>query len=484
MLLEAESASRTRSDDAGIDATLAALRREFSRELEGSSRPGRLEALSTRSTSIGGEPLNDGYHFASTIVNDDGRPFARGENSYTNVAASSTFSHFAAYARIELQSTSSPTPQPSAAAQLQISAADFTPAAIQGPVTGFTRGRLPEAYLSFAIAGNTIAFGRQTLLWGPGRNGGSLFTNNADPVLMLRYDREKPFVLPGVLRFLGPIRAQAFIGRLNGTQFVHTNHQTFGSPGVSVPDQPFIHGEKVAFQPTPNWEFSVARTTLFAGQGAPFTTRTLLRSLFSTGTGEENADPGDRRVSFDTRYRVPGLQNVLTVYLDSFAEDEPFPLNYPKQSVWLPGLELHPFPHNSHWTLRIEGLLSPHRSNAFSGFFYFNVHYLSGYTNSRQLLGSWIGREAHGTQTWLTWHPSPRTFVEMSVRSQNVASDFLRGGTLRDLQWNFEKAVRPDLTLRLQEQVERWNFPLLSSTTHFNSSFTVQLTYRTSGGSR
>jgi hypothetical protein len=46
----------------------------------------RLESVEERSTSIAGTPLTDGYHFAETIVDDYGRPFARGENDYTGVS--------------------------------------------------------------------------------------------------------------------------------------------------------------------------------------------------------------------------------------------------------------------------------------------------------------------------------------------------------------------------------------------------------------
>ena len=50
---------------------------------------------------------------------------------------------------------------------------------------------------------------------------------------MLRYDRVRPFVLPGVLKLLGPIGAQVLIGRLSGTQFVRPS-TLFGTAGVAL----------------------------------------------------------------------------------------------------------------------------------------------------------------------------------------------------------------------------------------------------------
>jgi hypothetical protein len=62
----------------------------------------RLESVEERSTSIAGRSLTDGYHFAETIVDDYGRPFAGGENNYSGISFRAT-GPFAAYARAELQ---------------------------------------------------------------------------------------------------------------------------------------------------------------------------------------------------------------------------------------------------------------------------------------------------------------------------------------------------------------------------------------------
>ncbi len=386
------AAKPTASD---VPALLASLKEEFAVEL--ARRAGarnaefRMESLDQRVTTIAGRPLTDGFHFGETLVNDDGRPFAEGVNIYSGVSFRATAGPFAAYIRTELQRVPS-APVPDATAQQQIAAADFTPAAAAGPVSGFLRGRLLEANVSFTVSNNQFTIGRQSLWWGPARSGTTLFSNNAEPIDMLRYDRVRPFALPGVLKLLGPIRAQVLIGRLSGTQLVRPS-TLFGTPGVALADQPFIHGEKVSFKPTPNFEFSVSRTVIFGGTGSPVNSSTFLRSVFSA-SGENGAnDPGDRREAFDTQYRIPGLRNCLTGYFDGFSEDQPFPLVYPTESAWLSRFLPPLCAATTTHTFRAEGLLSPHRDLTFPGFFYFNVHYLSGYTNNRQLIGSWIGRE-------------------------------------------------------------------------------------------
>ncbi len=407
---------------------LQSLKEEFASELARRSgdhnKELRLESLDQRETAIAGRPLTDGFHFAETLVDDDGRPFGEGINIYSGASFRATAGPFAAYIKTEIQRV------PSAP-------------------TGFFRGRILEANVSVAFSNNQFTLGRQSLWWGPARSGATLFSNNAEPIDMLRYDRVRPFVLPGFLRLLGPIRAQVLVGRLSGAQFVHPVSTFFGSPGVALRDQPFLHGEKFSFKPTPNFEFSVSRTVIFGGAGSPVNTATFLRSVFSAGTANGKNDPGDRRAAFDAQYRIPGLRRCLTGYFDGFADDEPFPLNYPTESVWLSGFFLRCVPRLPRLTFRAEGLLSPHRDLAFPGFFYFNVHYLSGYTNNRQLIGSWIGREADGQQAWATWHFSPRSSLELSGRSMTVNREFLRGGSLRDLRVAADIAVRPEWQVRV-----------------------------------
>ncbi len=282
---------------------------------------------------------------------------------------------------------------------------------------------------------------------------------------MLRYDRVSPIELPGIGRWLGPIRVQFFLGRLSGQQFVHVGGQTLGQPGVALGDQPFIHGQKFSFKPRPELEFSVSRTTIFAGAGAAFTTKSFLRSLFSTSNSAPGAnDPGDRRSDFDVQYTVPKLHDLLKVYVDTFTDDELFPLAYPTHSAWSPGFYVARLPHLPHMDFRAEGYLTPQRT--FPGFYYFNVHYLSGYTNDRQLLGSWIGRESNGYQLWSTWWFSPRSSVQVRARDQTASSVFLRGGALRDLNISTDLALSPHWQLSAAVQQERWRFPLLSAATH------------------
>jgi len=487
LLQEAERRVALDQKPAADAATLVrSLREEFGIERERlrndrrRNSDVRLEAVDGRTTTIAGRPLTDGYHFAETIVGDEGRPFAQGENTYAGVALHAATGPFAACVHAEIQRVPFAA-VPAAAVQQALAAADFTSSGALGPATGFLRGRLLDAYVSYTLWNNQFSFGKQTLWWGPSRSGATLFSNNAEPVTMFRYDRVNPLRLPGPLKFLGPMRLQFLLGRLSGAQFVQAENTILGRSGVALRDQPFLHGEKLSFKPTENFEFSVSRTVVFSGEGAPFNTRTFLRSIFSMSVGNEQNDPGDRRVAVDATYRIPGLRKCLTGYVDGFSDDQPFPPIYPTQSAWISGFFLRCVPGLPYVTVRAEGLLSPHRDLAFPGFFYFNVHYLSGYTNDRQVLGSWIGREGDGEQLWTTWNLSPRSSVEVSYRGMTVNREFLRGGALRDLSVAANLRIRPEWNLRLEDQAEWWRFPLLSATQKRNDGFTLQISYEPIG---
>jgi hypothetical protein len=375
-------------------------------------------------------------------------------------------------------------PVPDAGAELRIAAADLTTMAAAGPVSGFLRGRILEANASFAFFNNQFTVGRQSLWWGPAESGATLFSNNAEPINMVRYDRVRPFELPGFMRVLGPIRVQIMLGRLSGAQFSQPLNILYGTPGEALKDQPFIHGEKVSFKLTPNFEFSISHTHIFGGPGSPLNFHTVFRDVFSADTQNGSVNPGDSRQAVDASYRIPGLRQCLTGYVDGFADDQPFPPIYPTQSAWLSGFLLSCVPHLPHLSIRGEGLLSPYRHLYAPGFFYYNSEYKSGYTNNRQLIGSWIGREAQGEQTWVTWHISPRSTLELSGRSQNVAREFLEGGNLRDLRAAANISLRPEWQLRVEDQTEWWKFPLLSTTGQRNAEITIQLSYNPLGRAR
>lgn len=435
-----------------------------------------IESLYGRVTGISGRPLQDSYHFGQTIINDYGRPYGEGANLVGGFAARGEVGPLSVYVRAEYQHAPD-FPGVSLPVQQAIANIDGTPlpGSFARPVVD--RVRLVEGYVALNVSGTEISFGKQSLWWGPSRSGPFLASTNAEPIPMLRIDRVHPVKLPSFLGLLGPVRTEFFIGQLDGQAFVrlpNSNSTVAISPSST---QPFLHGQKLSFKPTPNLEFSVSRTVIFGGYSRPLNLRAFYDSVFSF-SNKLRYDPGDRRSAVDFTYRIPGLRNWLVLYDDSFTEDEYSPIGYPRRSSHQIGLYMPRFPGLPKLQLRGEGMFTdmPGEVAAYTDA-YWNSQYRSGYTNEGQIIGNWVGREGRGMQFWGTYSFSPRNMIEVSYRKQAVNPEYLKGGLLHDVAANATWLIRNDLGIKTSIAYDRWNFPLLSSQKKSNIVTTFQLTY-------
>jgi membrane-associated phospholipid phosphatase len=484
LLEEAEEQLRYRTDSGGNAAAIVdELSREFSSEtarVSGGSNLGvSLDSVYTRATGISGTPLSDGLHFGQTIINDHGRPYGEGFNSITGFTAHAVAGPFAFFIQGEYQQAPS-VPGYGDSVLQAISTMDGTPALLNAR-DATHRFRLLDTYVSYTFHNYQLSFGKQTLWLGPGDSGPLLFSNNAEPIWMLRINRTSPVKLPGVLHWMGPVRSEFFLGQLSGQHFVFSDPTLYG-PKISP--QPFIHGQKFSFKPTPNMEFGFSFTSVFGGPGFPFTWHNFIRTFgFSNADPGAAGDPGDRRGAFDFSYRIPHLRKWLTFYVDSLVEDEVSPLGSSRPAL-RPGVYLPRIPKLRKFDLRLEGVYTAIPNLQFNsgarpvGYYYFNNRYRSGYTNDGNLMASWIGRQGRGGQAWVTYWFSPRNKIQFNYRNAAVDREFLQGGHLHDFGIRSELMLRPNVGLSGFLQYEKWRFPLLSPTWQSNVTASVQLTFR------
>jgi hypothetical protein len=480
-----EEAQGSFDEDSGDEPSrlYAALEREFKPEINGEvGRYAALDSVYARITGISGTPLTDGYHFGQTIVNDYGRPFEKGTNGITGFSASGSSGLLGFYIRGEYEHAPS-APGFTQAQQNAIQLTDQKPLQPASPIAAFDQFRLLDTYLSLNLGGWQTSFGKQTLWLSPTRDP-FLESNNAEPMYMLRVDQTVPKALPGIFRYLGPLRSEFWVAKQTGQHFVNTQDGNIAvSIGRSLDKQPMINGIKFNFKPTANFEFGVGRTGMFGGPDFPITLGAVKHDLFSSHNAQgRGQDPGDRRSTADFSYRLPGMRNWLTLYDDSFVEDEISPVGYPRRAAHNAGLYLSHVPLAPHLDMRVEGgytnlpgLLEPPGG----GFFYWNTRYLDGYTNKGNILGNaTLGRQGIGYRAESTyWFASDKT-IQLGYRSNQVDSMFLQGGNLRDVHARSEWSFNPSVTLSSFLQYEWWNFPLLGAgkkQNDFTASF--QLTY-------
>ncbi len=463
------------------------LETEFRDELEGKGGDGRfrgrVESVYTRVTAISGQPLTDGNHFGQTLINDCGRPYEEGFNSVDGISAWTTAGRWVSYVRAEYQHSPSGPAQPDSARQFIASVDNIPGVPPATPISSVDRVRLLDAYVGMNFENWQVSFGKQSLWWSPTGGGPLMFSDNAEPVNMFRINRVSPFKLPSVLGWLGPIRVEWFLGQFDGHQFVfQTDTGIVGQFGRPLDRQPFLQGQKISLKPTPNFEFSVSTTTVFAGGPGALTLHTFLRSysLGNTVHGGGAGDPGDRRSGVDFIYRIPGMRNWLTFYGDAFTEDEFSPLGYPRKSAIRGGIYIPQIPGIPKLDLRGEGgsTVPPDFPECF-GCFYVNGRYPDGsYTNLGNLVGSWLGRGGQGEQAWSTYWLTSRNKIQLNYRHQKVSGQYLpQGGTLNEGGMKADFWLGNTVMLSGSVQYEKWNYPVLDPLSRSNVATSIQLTF-------
>jgi membrane-associated phospholipid phosphatase len=481
-----EQSTGSNAGSTEAEQLLDTLGREFSSEMEsrggGNNQQLRAESVYTRFTGISGQPLTDSFHFGQTILDDYGRPFAEGVNNITGFSGWALEGRLVAYVRGEYQHAPS-NPALSQQARQFIAGADGAqlPVAPNTPTPAVDHVRLLDAYLAMNVENWQLSFGKQSLWWGPSEGGPILFSDNAAPITMFRINRVSPFKLPSVLGWMGATRVEIFLGQLSGHDFIVPNVNLVGQLGRPLGRQPFIHGEKLSFKPTPNFEFSVSETTVFAGGPIPLNGDSLLKSYdsFSYGLIVSANDITDARSGIDFTYKVPGLRNWLTFYGDAFTEDEYSPLAYPRKSAFQGGIYIPRIPGISKLDLRVEGgSTSPVDFPECNGCFYQNALFVNSYTSRGNLMGSWVGRASQGEQAWSTYWLTSRNKIQFNVRHRKIDGQFVpQGGTVNDGGVKAEVQLNAATALSGWVQYEKWNIPMLATAPHSNVTSSLQLTF-------
>ena len=432
-----------------------------------------LDSAYTRVTNISDTPLRDSFHFGQTIVNDYGRPYAEGLNLVSGLSAYAVVGPIAFYARGEYQQAGSTSLYPGAALQA-IAQADGKPL-FPNTTAAVSRFAVLDSQVALSLGNLQITFGKQSAWLGPSRSGSLLLSNNAAPFTMLRFETVSPYRIPGLSRFLGPMKTEFFIGQLSGhTSISDGTHFT----GPNIDPQPFLHGDRISFKPTANLEVGMGIAVMFGGAGLPFTFHNFLRTYYAH-TPDTAVNPGKRFSGFDFSYRIPHLRKWVTAYLDSLVVDEVSPIGSSRPSL-NPGLYFPRIPKLPNLEFRVEGVKTQQRPHTGfpAGYVYADRRFKNGYTNGGDLLlGNWIGRAGIGVQSWVSYHFSARNTLELSYRHVNVDHTFLQGGHISDFGMSSNWMLRRGLGVITQIQFEKWGFPLLAPTAKSNVTASVQLNF-------
>jgi Capsule assembly protein Wzi len=482
-MLDASAGAIYNSDSDEAKEIYSALSRELAPDLEipidAHRGHSEIESVYTRLLGITGEPLRDPYHAGQTIVNDYGRRYAEGFNNITGASVRTTLGRYSGYFRGEYQhapalwSYSLPVAG-YLSGEDEVSFYGYNPTIPYGTVVqSVDTFRIQEAYLAANFASHEISIGKSDEWFGPGRGGGMGYSNNAENIYSIRLNRVEPAYIPFVSRFLGPIRYDILYGSLQGH---------------SAPRNDYMHSEGFSFKPTGNFEFGFERTIVFGGKGhEPVTWHTFLKGFFDINDTSEpeklgRDDPGARFSAFNFSYRLPFVRDWLTFYTDSESHDDVTPISAPRRAAIRPGLYLSHFPGAPKLSLRAEAVSTdPPTGRSIGGsFMYWEAVQKQAYTNKGFTFGDWIGREAKGGQSWLTYHLSGNEWLELQYRNVKTPKDFIPMGTTQnDFTVNAVKRLGKDVEVNAWVQYERWKAPYLvngDTSAQNDTSIAVQVT--------
>jgi Capsule assembly protein Wzi len=347
---------------------------------------------------------------------------------------------------------------------------DLNPIQPATPFAAQNQFTLLDAYVSANVGDWNFSFGKQSLWWGPDYGGELIFSNNAAPIYMFRASRTVPFTLPWIFHYLGPMKVEAFYGKLSGNDF---------------PPRPLIHGEKVSFKPTPELEFGFVRLGEMGGVGRALTPAALLNSytsLTESSHFNSNDNPGKRTGGFDFTFHVPHVNHMLTLHMDSLSPDDETPFVNPPRAAVNPGIFITNLPKLSRLDIRVEGVNTdtPVSDPGLVGghFVYYDFFYHDLSTNNSNLLGSWIGRQGTGIQAWSTYWLGSRNNIQLGYRHAKVSKDFIpQGETVNDASVAVNWWVRKDISVSGFVQYEKWLAPVLAPTSQTNWTSSVEVTF-------
>jgi len=232
-------------------------------------------------------------------------------------------------------------------------------------IDGAAKGIIHKGYVKLHTWGLDLEAGKIPLWWGQGYHGTLFLSNNAEPLPMVRLTNPSPILLPWVFKYLGPLRFDLFLSKLEAERVV---------------SRPYFAGLRINFRPLPILELGITRTIQAFGDGRPeLTFGSVLDALFGA-----NKSP----VSRDLSNSIGGIDMRLTLPFAEFYGE----LGGEDQRGFLPSF---PFAYiiGAYVPLLDRGIdFRVEYADVRSAKWYSHEVYRSGYTYKGRVLGHHVGR--------------------------------------------------------------------------------------------
>ena len=223
-----------------------------------------------------------------------------------------------------------------------------------------------------------LSVGRASMWWGPGFHGALLFTDNAFPLDVIRWNNIYPFRLPFIFRKIGRFNAQFMASRLEESR--------------TIPEA-WVSGWRVDYTPWDFLKFGFGHVMMHGGQGVKdlgfanyWSSASLVFSAAGGGTETEN-----HIISGDAQFFIRRIDRFLPIatgakiYAEWGGEDESG--NVPTNLASVIGIHVTD-------VLKIPGFDGKMEFAKLDSIWYDHFRYTSGYTRRGSIIGHHIGGDS------------------------------------------------------------------------------------------
>jgi hypothetical protein len=267
---------------------------------------------------------------------------------------------------------------------------------------------LDRAYARLVIRNVALQVGRDHLLWGQGAEVGTLFSAAGPALDMVMLGHERPFVLPSLLRRLGPTRLSFVLARLDRAQnFPH----------------PYVATYKASILPARWLELGAHLYTKGGGEGGPAAS---FRDRVSDAThfvdvlfrGDDDYQFSDKYAGVDFRLRIPpaaGAELYGEVMLNDLDFNR-FGSSVGEDASHVLGIRLP--------RVTTDGRVDATLELRHTGIRQYRHHqFTSGHTLRGMLLGDPLGPDARGGYLSVGWSPSTWSRVSLDLAREERRGD-------------------------------------------------------------
>ncbi len=233
---------------------------------------------------------------------------------------------------------------------------------------------MKRIYGTLDFLGLELELGKDSQWWGPGYHGAMLFSNNPEPMTMIKLGNPHPFLLPWIFKYLGLFKFTTFLTQLEADR--------------AFPE-PYFWGLRVNLKPVSYFEIGVERTFFLGGRGEDEDFRAWYKTMtFVNGYDipKDGPDvPNDQHVGADVKITIPFKWQPFQLYGEIAAED--ISRNITIKGGYLAGIYLPRIFNLDTIDLRVEYART-------RKILYHHKIYRSGYTYKGRLIGHHMGSDA------------------------------------------------------------------------------------------